>query len=404
MKKSTVCKLAATAMAATMTAVCLTGCGTKNYAENNTEYFIGASGPLTGSYSVYGIAVENAAKLAVEEINAELANKEGAIKFKFEMKDDTATTTNVSSNFATLYEKGMQASLGCVTTGSCLEYKNYAKDEGVFCITPSATGDDVTKDADNMFQMCFSDSNQGAVTVNWMLEDNHIAKDTKIGVLYCNNDAYSRGIYNTFKASAEQSGYTITTAVSFTNDAKGNPPADFSSQVQSLKDCEFIFMPVYYTPAAMFMTEAQKSTMSADAKFFGCDGFDGIDAMENFDLNTIKQEISMLSHFNSAATEGKAGEFIAKYKTKYGILPNQFGAAAYDCVYAIAKAIETAKANGKEVPANISAQDMNTILQEVFLSESFSVNGVTGTNIKWNADGTVNKKASKFMIKAKNAD
>lgn len=48
-------------------------CGQKNYAAKNTEFYIGASGPLTGGASVYGIAVENAAKMAVEEINAPAA-------------------------------------------------------------------------------------------------------------------------------------------------------------------------------------------------------------------------------------------------------------------------------------------------------------------------------------------
>ena len=395
--KKTILKLFTVAVAAVMTATSFVGCGSgEGFAKD--KYNIGVSGPLSGGAAVYGEAVKNGAELAIKEINAKLGD--GETKYAFEMKDDEATTKNIATNFSSLYEKGMQVSLGCVTTGSCLEYKTYAKEKNVFCITPSATGDQVPENADNMYQMCFTDSNQGSASVEWMKRDNNVPTSTKIGVFYCNNDAYSKGIRDNFKAAAETAGYANITEASFANNADGSAPTDFSTQVQTLKACEFIFMPIYYTPASTFMKAAQ-NIVADTAKFFGCDGFDGIDtAIAGFDINTIKQEVSMLSHFNSSATTGKAADFIKAYKDEYGKTPIQFGAAAYDCVYVIYQAIEKAKADGKSVPADISASDLCNILKEVFKSASFSFDGVTGTGIKWNADGTVDKQADKFVIKA----
>ena len=40
------------------------------FTENNTVYKIGVSGPLTGGAAVYGVAVKNAAQMAIDEINA----------------------------------------------------------------------------------------------------------------------------------------------------------------------------------------------------------------------------------------------------------------------------------------------------------------------------------------------
>ena len=51
-------------------AACFAGCGGNNYADKNTEYYIGASGPLNGGAAIYGTAVKNAAQMAVDEINA----------------------------------------------------------------------------------------------------------------------------------------------------------------------------------------------------------------------------------------------------------------------------------------------------------------------------------------------
>lgn len=392
-------KLACAALAAVMTMGVVVGCGAsgKNYAENNTEYYIGASGPLTGGAAVYGIAVKNSAQMAVDEINN--AGGLNGVKFKFVMTDDAHDATKVAANYANLYEGGMQVSLGCVTTKPCLEFKGYAKDDNVFSLTPSASGDDVAKDADNMFQMCFTDSGQGAEAAKFVKET-YPDKDVKLGVLYKAGDDYSQGLYENFVASLGDDWKSVMTVASFTDDNS------FDSQVQTLKDCNFLFMPIYYTPAKNFMLQA-KGKVADDAIYFGCDGFDGIDSIEGFDIASIKQEVSMLSHFNSNATEGKAKEFVDKYNAKYtseadrGTL-NQFGAAAYDCVYAIYDAMKKAVDNGKEIPANIAPSDLCEILKEVFHSSDFSVTGATGTNVKWNEDGTVDKVAVKYVIK--NAD
>ncbi|MGN1053635.1 MAG: ABC transporter substrate-binding protein [Candidatus Scatosoma sp.] len=404
MKHTAFFKAASLTLAAAAGAACFAGCGGNNYADKNTEYYIGASGPLSESAAAYGIAVQRGAELAVEEINAK--NEDG-MKFSFTMKDDKASPKDVPANFASMYESGMQLSLGCVTSGACLEFKNLAVEKELFMLCPSATADDVTKDADTVYQMCFSDSNQGSVAAEQYFNTNEVPSDAKLGILYCSNDAYSTGILKNFKSALDKTKFPDSQIkeASFQNDASGNPPTDLSSQVESLKDCNYFFMPIYYTPAATFMTAAQ-SKVTDDAVFFGCDGFDGIDtAIQNFDINSIKQQVSMLSHFSATSSVKKVQDFVNAFSTKYKTAPIQFAAAAYDCVYAMYEGIKTAKANGKEVPFTISAKDMSAILCEVFQSESFSYSGVTTADgtATWKADGTVNKKAEIVIIKAKNA-
>ena len=126
-------------LAAVMVMALFAGCGTKkNYAENNTEFVIGVSGPLTGGAAKYGVAVKNSAQMAVDEIN-EAGGLDG-IQFELVMYDDKHDATTVETLYAKLYEEGMQASLGTVTTKPGLEFKTFAKDDNVFFITPSATG------------------------------------------------------------------------------------------------------------------------------------------------------------------------------------------------------------------------------------------------------------------------
>lgn len=361
---------------------------------------IGLTGPLTGGASIYGIAVRNAAQLAVDEINE--AGGLNGIMFKLDMRDDEHNAEKVANLYTGLIEDGMQVSLGTVTTKPGLEFKNLSKNDNVFFLTPSATGDAIPEFA-NGYQMCFADSNQGTAAAEFF-NDAYVGK--KVGIFYKADDEYSKGIYDNFKAALDDSFTADLKEANFTGEA-----STFDSQIQTLKDCEIIFMPIYYTPASQFMSQANNVDNSITT-YYGCDGFDGIDAIEGFDISKIPQEISMLSHFNSTATDGPAAEFIAKYNEKYDETKeplNQFGAAAYDCVYAIYEALKVASENGKEITAETSATEMCEILKEVFNSDSFEYRGITGkcegnekSRISWSEDGTVVKEAIKYIVKEAN--
>ena len=132
----------------------LVACGStgSSYTSENTEFVLGFSGPLTGGAAVYGVAVNNSAQMAVDEINA--AGGLNGVKFKLVATDDTHDASKVAANYATMLEGGMQLSLGTVTTAPGLEYSKLSQEDNVFFLTPSATGDDIPK-YDNGFQICF---------------------------------------------------------------------------------------------------------------------------------------------------------------------------------------------------------------------------------------------------------
>lgn len=366
----------------------LSACGGANYTADNTEYVIGLSGPLTGDAAVYGVAVQNSAQLAVDEINE--AGGLNGVKFKLLATDDTNDATKVAANYANMFENGMQVSLGTVTTAPGLEFKKLSQEDNVFFLTPSSSGDDIPE-FDNGFQMCFADGNQGKVAADYV----NTLGLSKIGIFYKSDDAYSTGIYKQFKENLSSTTKTVEAVFTDANNK------DFSAQITSLKECKFIFMPIYYTPASIFMTQA-KDTIAADAIYYGCDGFDGL-AGQFEDFSIIPQEVSMLSHFDSNATEGAAAEFIKKYTEKYGTATlNQFGASAYDCVYAIYNAMKAATEAGEEIDVTISASDLCEILKSQFTGD-FTYSGVTGSDITWEDNGYVSKEAVKYTLKTANS-
>ncbi len=361
---------------------CFVGCNSDK--KDADAIVIGCSGPLTGGAAQYGIAVKNAAELAVEEINA--AGGVDGVKLQFIAEDDEADPGDKAVNaYNALKDNGMQIFLGTVTTGSALAVVDKTKEDNMFQLTPSASGVDVTKNG-NCFQICFNDPNQGTGSADYISE-NGLAK--KVAVIYDSSDAYSTGIYNTFKAQAEKVGLDLVAEQSFTKDSK----TDFSAQISACKEAkaELIFLPIYYTEASLILAQCKSANYAP--KFFGCDGLDGILAIENFDTS-LAEGVMLLTPFAADAEDEATQTFVKAYEEKYGETPNQFAADAYDGIYILAKLIKE-----QGVTADMSASDICDKLQAAIVADGFSFDGLTGKNMTWDETGAVSKAPYAVVIK-----
>ena len=348
-------------------------------AEGGAAIKLGGIGPTTGSAAIYGNATKNGAQIAVDEINAL-----GGMQFELNWQDDEADAEKAVNAYNTLKDWGMQMLVGTTTTGACIAVASETNADRIFELTPSASSTDVIKDKDNVFQMCFTDPNQGTASAQYIKEQ---ALGTKIAVIYKNDDAYSTGIFEKFKAEAEAQGLEVVSVTTFTEDTSN----DFSVQLGEAKDAgaDLIFLPIYYTPASLILTQAK--AMEYAPKFFGVDGMDGILTLEGFDTS-LAEGVMLLTPFSADATDEKTQNFVKTYQEKFGEIPNQFAADAYDCVYAI---YEAAQKNG--VTADMSAADICAKMIETFTAADFSVDGLTGAGMTWAATGEVSK-APKGMV------
>ena len=163
------------------------------------KIIIGATGPLTGDASSYGISVNQGAQMAVDEINA--AGGLNGIMLELQMKDDKAAATDAASAYDQLFDAGMQLSMGSVTSGACDAFAQRATADGLFVLTPSASQQSIIEQGDTIFRLCFSDPEQGALAARDLSE-----KYAKIGVIYDTSDTYSTGLYEGFVAQMEELG------------------------------------------------------------------------------------------------------------------------------------------------------------------------------------------------------
>ena len=351
------------------------GCGKKS---DSGAIRIGGTGPLTGDASVYGLAAKRGAEIAVEEINAL-----GGMQFELNYQDDTHDAEKAVNAYNVLKDWGVQISLGSVTSSPCVATAAETYADRIFALTPSASATDVTKGKDNMFQMCFSDPNQGSASAQY-ISDKKLG--TKIAVIYKNDDVYSTGIYETFMDKAAELKIDVVYETSFNTDSQN----DFSVQLGNAQDAgaDLVFLPMYYQAAALILDQAKK--MNYAPKFFGVDGMDGILTLEGFDTS-LAEGVMLLTPFSADASDEKTVNFVKKYNEKFNETPNQFAADAYDCVYAIYEACQ--KGN---VTPDMTAEEVCDIMIEQFTTLKFD--GLTGAGMTWSANGEVTKSPKGMVI------
>ena len=343
-------------------------------------FVIGGSGPLTGGAAIYGLAVKNGGQIAVDEINEAGGINGYQIKWVFE--DDEHDAEKALNAYNTLKDQGLQMMVGTVTSGPCLAVVQETADDNMFEITPSGTTQDITANP-NVFRMCFSDPAQGTKSAQYIGE-HKLA--TKVGVIYDSSDPYSQGIYETFDADAADNGIEIVAAEAFTADSK----TDFTAQLQKMKDAgaELVFLPFYYTEAALVLKQAKD--MNYSPVFFGCDGMDGILNLENFDTS-LAEGLMLLTPFAADATDELTVNFVSKYNEQFGETPIQFAADAYDCLYAIKYAAEKAG-----ITPDMSVSDMCEAMKTAMGEIEFD--GLTGEAITFDEQGEPDKAPKAVVI------
>ncbi len=381
-------KLAALLLAGAMGLGLLAGCSNGGKPENGggdaVTIKVGGIGPTTGDNAQYGTATEWGAEIAVEEINA----LNGPVKLEFKYEDDTGAADTAVAAYNNLKDWAKDAPLviyGTTTTGPCVAVSAETYADRIFQLTPSASSPDVVAGKDNVFQMCFTDPYLGTAGAEYLKEK---GLGTKYAVIYNNGDAYSTGIAEAFIAKTKELGMELVATQTYPDDKT----TDYTVQLNACKDAgaDVVFLPIYYTPASLILAQAKQ--MSYAPLFIGGDGMDGMLDMDGFD-KSLAEGLLLMTPFSAGAEDERTKSFVEKFQKAHNILPNQFAADGYDCMYAIYEAcLEIEGLAGMDSAALCDA------LSAKFGSGTFKVDGLTGKDMIWKKTGEIDKAPLIFKV------
>lgn len=318
---------------------------------------IGVLAPLSGDGAVHGVPVEQAAKLAAEEINAAGGIDGKMIEIiSYDTKGDGAEAVNAYNKLRDQDE--VVAIVGGTYSGATLAFVDLAVADKMPILSPTATNPDVTLAGDNVFRACYTDAYQGVVAGSFAVDT---LGATTPAVLYDTGNAYGEGLAVEYIAACEAAGLEVIVETFAKNDA------DFSAQLTKIVDAgaDALFIPDYANVVGPVLT--QLDALDADIPCLGGDGWDGI-------IDDYAVEAEGFYFANHYATDDESAivqDFIAAYEETYSETPNALGALAYDAVYIMAAAIDAADSlEGDAIVAALAGTDKDGVTGHVTFDEN----------------------------------
>ena len=359
-------------------ALCLGGTA---FAGDASAIKVGVIAPLTGGVAVYGTAVKNGVELFTKIVNDAGGVKGHKIELVvYDDKGDPTEALNAYNKLVTADE--VAAFIGPVTSSPTFGVAQASAADNVPGITASATHPDVTTYGKHFFRSCFEDPFQGGAMARFAYEK---LKAKKAAVIYDVTSAYSTGLYNSFKASAEKAGLEIVAAESYSSG-----DVDFNAQLTKIAGLnpDVLFIPDYYNTVYLICSQAKKAGIKAIP--LGVDGSDGVLEIEGADVSVFEGLYFANNYFSNDPAD-IVQNFRKAYEAQYGAMPNSFAALGYDAAAilcdAIGKAIDsgiTVGANDKSYQAiidNMAATDLDCVTGHISFENNNPVKDISVVKI-----------------------
>ncbi len=343
---------------------------------------IGIDASLTGGDAQSAILVRNGALMAIEEANA--AHVVKGVKFEPVVLDDgTATAGQYDPAQAAtnarkfVSDKMVIGEVGPQMSGAAKAMIPIASWGGLTMITESATNPAMTDPANKdqyqpagkpvFFRTVATDAYQGPNLANYFADTLHVK------TLYVLDDtgAYGSGIADSFQAQAEKKGIKIL------GRDKLDPKApDYTAVFTKIKQLNPDA--IYYGGVMQAGVKVIKEAYDILPHTIIKGGGDGIYAPETFTgAGYPAAEGWYCTQASPHVTDDAAlKDWVAKYKAKYNLAPDDYTATAYDATEVIIDAVKSLKDAGKPINRDnvrdaVATSHVKTLQGEV----SFDANG-----------------------------
>ena len=305
-----------------------------------TTIKIGLLSPQTGPIAVYADGFEDAAGVAIAELNGMDADN---YEFELIVADSGCDGTQAATAAQSLIDAGVVGIAGAACSGATLGAIAVAKEAGIPMVSYASTSPAVTTADDNglLFRVVPSDSLQSIA----LASVSAVTEETNYGVVYMTND-YGSGLADGFEAAM---GGTLCAKIGYDQDA-----TDFSATVASLdsSDCDGVLLVSYATDGAAIMEEMALQNVSMEV--MGADGVADAGFVDEFsDVSAVD---GMVATKPAPASDSAAKTtFEAAYAAAGGNAEGIYTHSTYDATMVVGKA---AMMSG-DIKANIATVGTN---------------------------------------------
>ena len=334
------------------------------------NYRIGVSAPLTGSLRQVGEAFLQGVYLAVKEVNDNggfLRNQKGdknkiSVRILNDAGDRTTAIKVASEMINDQYIWGVVGPYSSSTLLASAPIYNAAS-PGTPIIAPAATNPKITSAGRMIYRVAPSDSTQGAALARLV----KARGANSVAVLFDENDAYSLGLAQTFKAEAGKIGLTTSDIPFVLNSITQAKVGNFA--------VDAIFVSGYTADVAA----AAKVEKPFNKPIYAGDGAYGQDLIAQGGSSV--DGVIVTSFWHSTLTDANSMRFTKRFQNLFGGgTPNANAMQAYDATRAMIEAMRRMRAK----PEN--GEGMRLALETL---RSKPIDGITSP-IRFDINGDMN--------------
>lgn len=318
---------------------------------------VGAVLSLTKGAAVYGKTQQNGLKLGVEDVN-----KAGKVNIELIVEDDASDPQGGITAFNKLINQDkVVAIIGPTLSNTATSSDPIAQKAGIPVLAISNTAAGITEIGDFIFRDSLTEGQVIPQTIK-------AAKDkyslSKVGVMYGQDDAFTKSGYDVFKQALADNSITVTDTETF---AKGDK--NFNAQLTKIigGNPDAIVVSALADEGTAILTQARQ--LGFDGPIIGGNGFNSPAVIKN--AGDAAEGLVVGAAWNQASDVPENKAFIDAYTAAYGSAPDQFAAQAYAGVHILAAAIEKAgSADSKAIrDALTTIKDLPTALGSFSFTE-----------------------------------
>ncbi|KAF1034169.1 MAG: Leucine-, isoleucine-, valine-, threonine-, and alanine-binding protein [Burkholderia lata] len=302
-------------------------------ADTPSVVLIGHAAPLTGQLANMGKDSENAARLAIEEINSRQPVVGGKpVRFQLDSQDDAADPRTGTQVAQKLVDDGVVAVVGDINSGVSIPASRIYNDAHVTQISQGSTNPVFTQQGyRTTYRLVATDAMQGPALARYAIA----TLGAKRVAVIDDSTAYGQGLANEFEKAAKASGAQVVT-----REATNDKAIDFRAILTKIKGLQPDVIMYGGSDATAGPLVKQAANLGIRARVLGGDGactdkMIGLagDAIDNLVCSEAGLALSKMP---------KGQDFNNRYVARYNAQIDAYAPFAYDAVYVIYDAIKRA--------------------------------------------------------------
>jgi ABC-type branched-subunit amino acid transport system substrate-binding protein len=351
--------------------------------ESTNTILIGALLPITGTLSSFGESSEASLRLAVEDVNNQLA-KSGSSSRVGLVIEDTKTDPNVArEKVMDLASKGIRIVIGPSTSAAVAAVKDYADENGILIVSSSSTAPSLSIPNDNVFRFVPDDTYQAEVLAKKMWDEG-----TRVVIPIWRTDVFGNNLQSLLKEKFEKLGGKVVDGIGY-NPPVGNFAASlhrinfivWEQELRSLTskvndavkqygaDKVGVYI-VSFDEIVPIMIQANRHQELQSVRWYGSDGsaqHEGL--IKNIEAAEFAVKTNFLNPIYRVDATDSFKELEARIVEEIGRVPRSYAEVIYDEFWVAALTLTN--------HAGTQEDDIDS-LREAFINTANSYIGVTG--------------------------